>query len=66
MADRLWRMPFAAEMHAFEAEIRGDQHFAPGRNAKHSTIIADAFDDARAWSLHAQARSLVPDSRDQL
>jgi len=66
MADRLWRMPFAAKVHAFEAKIGGDQHFVASWNAKDGTVIADAFDDVPAWSLYAQARRLFSDSGDQL
>jgi hypothetical protein len=48
MADGLGGMPRAAEVDAFEAEIRRDESFVPRWDAKGSAVVADADENRRA------------------
>ncbi len=36
------RMPLAAKVHAFQAEVGGDQRFVPARNRQNRAVVADA------------------------
>ena len=45
-ADDFGRMPIAAEVNIFEAEISGDQQFVTGGDAQNRAIIADACQDS--------------------
>jgi hypothetical protein len=42
MADSIWRVPLAAEVHSFEAEVSGDQNFFIRAYAQHGSVVADA------------------------
>jgi hypothetical protein len=44
VADEFRRVPLAAEVDAFQTEIRGDQRFIAGRDSHYSTIVTDAFE----------------------
>lgn len=50
MADRLGRMPVAAEVDSLEGEIGGDQGLMAARDAENGGIVADAGDNVAARS----------------
>ena len=41
--DRVGRMPLAAEVHPFQAEVGGDQRFLPARERQDGAVVADAL-----------------------
>ena len=59
MSDDLGGMPFAPEMHAFQAEIRCYQGFVPCGNLQDGAVIPNAYYDP------APSGDLRPDARDQ-
>jgi hypothetical protein len=46
VSDDFSRMPFAAEVNAFEAEVSRDKGFVSARQAKNGAVVANAFDGA--------------------
>ncbi len=64
MADRFRRMPFAAEMDSFKAEVGRDQRFVPRWNAENGTVIADSGNKSRRAAI--QTAGLLTNARDQL
>jgi hypothetical protein len=47
MSAGICRMPFAAEVHAFERKVSCDQRFLSGRNIEDGAIVADSVKHAR-------------------
>src|ERR1700733_5694937 len=45
MADRFRRLPVAAKMDPFEAEVRGDQNLMVAGQAQHGAVVADSSPD---------------------
>ena len=41
MADYFWRVPVAAEMNSFQAEIGGDERLVCGRKLQYRAVIPD-------------------------
>lgn len=46
MANAFRRMPVAAEVHTFEAEICSDQELVPGRDTQRGAVVPDTGNDA--------------------
>jgi hypothetical protein len=59
MSDNLRRMPLAAEVNPFEAEVGGHQHFVCARDPQHGAIVANA--DANAGGFPGS----IPNSADE-
>jgi len=42
--DRIRRVPVAAEMHSFKAEVCSDERLMCGREAQHGAVVSDTRD----------------------
>ena len=51
MADGVGRVPFAAEVNALDAEVRGEERVVAGGGTEHSAVVANAVHDASCGGL---------------
>ena len=67
VADRLRRMPVAAEVAAFEGEVGGDEEFVASGRAQDGAVVADAEGDAAREAVASApgGSPLRPDAFDQ-
>ena len=59
VADGVGRMPLAAEVHAFQREIGGDESLGAGKGGEHGAIVADGLENAGRRQSGAEPGALI-------